>query len=1001
MVAVVVAVAFMRLGHYLTRKGITMQNNTEHWKKYKQDILSKLNFDDVFSQINNQKPGSNGWVSGLCPFHADTRSSFSYNHQTGQWKCFTGCGGGSVLDYIVLTSGQKFKDVLFMMGDKLGIQRPYEDQAKRPPIKEELIRHYQDCLNNDEGVKKYLQEQRGLALATINRYQVGWDIRRQRFTIPVRDERGILSNIRLYNAKKDPKIINYTEGVWKYGSPARLYGLDELVKSEGKQVILCEGEWDRLLLQQENLLAVSGTHGCSVFRPEWVQFFRGRNIIIIYDNDKEGQNAAVNIVLKAFKNSEINSVKNIALPLKGDKDDKDITDFFHRHGFTGADLQKLIDETPVHKYGEEKEAEEIIRLDSFTEIERKEIIDRKVQCEITVCGETSEAFHATEVFKVNFCPKLKKGECFDCAEPINIPCGSQEYIGSCMSNNIQLIAMLRSFCCRYVQKPNIEILKRTTIKEFFCHQRVNRITQTRDDQGNIIQYIDGKKQELLEKRVYFLSSEHVKPGNYLATGYVKTHPKTQQVTLLIETLVPQDDDYQSFDLQKNLVHLQAFQKLSWTDILDDLTENVTKVYERNEILIAILLTYCSPLWIRFNEEIIRGWLLTTIIGDSGSGKSQTHTRLAEFVNIGDCFSGLTGSRTGLAYALVEHPLRGWQVRIGRYPANSRKILTVDETQHLPDWDLRAISKAMDEGFMLIDKVISGGYESMTRLILICNPKKDQVMDGFSWGCQTLREVYPPTIIRRIDLAVFANSGDIQDISFVNRKKSGHSPRKITPEMLRAVIYWVWNLKPAQVVFESDAEDFCLSKATELSEKYGYAVDVPLVPPSDFRNILARISAAFAAFLLSSDEEFSKLIIKQEHVDKAVRLLNEIYSHDNCGLDDYSDIQKMGSQLMDYEDIERIFLDRKEREKDHYQNENIFVRAIHTLRINDSIKREDLAEQVGCGMESIRLVIKLLKRFNLIDSQKNGYVKKPKFNKFLRRFLKTYPDFLKWKEPVEE
>jgi len=36
--------------------------------------------------------------------------------------------------------------------------------------------------------------------------------------------------------------------------------------------------------------------------------------------------------------------------------------------------------------------------------------------------------------------------------------------------------------------------------------------------------------------------------------------------------------------------------------------------------------------------------------------------------------------------------------------------------------------------------------------------------------------------------------------------------------------------------------------------------------------------------------------------------------------------------------------------------------------------------------------KLLKKFNLVDSQKNGYSKKPKFNKFLRKFLKAHPDF---------
>jgi hypothetical protein len=170
------------------------------------------------------------------------------------------------------------------------------------------------------------------------------------------------------------------------------------------------------------------------------------------------------------------------------------------------------------------------------------------------------------------------------------------------------------------------------------------------------------------------------------------------------------------------------------------------------------------------------------------------------------------------------------------------------------------------------------------------------------------------------------------------------------------------------------------------------VDVPLVPPADFRNTLARISAAFAAILLSTDEKFSRLVIEPKHVKMAVELLTRIYSHDNCGLDDYSDIQKIGSQLMDYEDIEKAFLEKKENEKHDYKNEAIFSKSIYILRISDIVKRDDLAEQVGCSVETIKKVVKLLKRYNLIDSTRNGYIKKPKFNKFLRRFLKKHPEF---------
>nr|BDD45325.1 hypothetical protein 3 [Elusimicrobiota bacterium] len=971
----------------------------QDWINYKEKVLSAItDYSVVYSDLKKQKQSTGDWVQASCPFHNDSTPSFGYNRRKGNWVCFAPqCGKGDVFTYIMNLHGKNFKEALLELGSIAGIPKPFDDelkQQKKPPISESLVKRWVSNVNYNEEVRRYLREKRGLSEDTIKKYQIGWDEKRQRNTIPVRDEKGNIVNVRLYNAKKKPKMINYTEKQWKYGTPARLYGIDELIKYKDKQVILCEGENDRLLLQQEGFMAVTGTHGCGTFRSEWIPYFEDKDVVIIYDCDKEGQAAVQNIVLKAFKNSEVASIKNVVLPLRGEKEDKDITDFFHKRGLTAEDLQKIINDTAVYNYEKQEKEEEIVRLDSFIKIEQKEYVDKKIQCDITVCGETSEAFHAVEEFAVTYCLKREKGECFNCTESIKLPHNAQEYIGSCMSNNIQLLSMLRAFCCRYNQRAAIDILKRTTIKEFFCHQKVNRITHTTDEEGNVVQFIDGQKQELLEKRVYYISSDNVKPGNYLATGYVKTHPKTQQVTFLIESMIPEEDDYQSFDLEKNLVHLKAFQKLSTAEIIEDLTENVTKVYERDEILLGILLTYCSPLWIKFNGDRVRGWLVITIIGDSGSGKSQTYTRLAEFINLGDCFSGLTGTRTGLAYALVEHRQKGWQVKIGRYPANSRKILTVDETQHLPDWDLRAISKAMEEGFLQIDRVQSKGYESMTRLIMICNPKGDRVMDTFSFGCESLKSLFPPTIIRRTDLAIFTNSGDIKDISFINKKRDKEIPKRITPEMLRAVIYWVWNLKPDQVVFTPEAEQIALSNADEISDKFGDAVDVPLVLPSDFRNTLARVSASFAALSLSTNEEFSQLIVKADHIRMASEFLTNMYMHENCGLHEYSAVQRINNQLVDYERIEEAFLLKKENEirhSDEYKGN--FVRIIYFLRINDRIKREDLVEQVDCGDESVKNAIKLLKKFNLIDSTKKGYMKKPKFNKFLQRFFRNRPDFL--------
>lgn len=966
------------------------------WRTYKQEVLSRIDdFSILFEDLDKQRPSTDGWVTALCPFHADKKESFAFNRVTGKWCCFASCGKGGPIDYVMQASGKDFKEALLDLGDRVGVPRPVlTTSSKKPPIKEELIKRWVKFLWADEEVVRWLREKRGLTDATLKKYEIGWDPKRQRNTIPIRDERGNVVNVRLYNAKKTPKIINYTEGRHKYGSPARLYGIDELAGCQGQQVVLCEGEWDRLVLRQEGFFALTGTHGAGTFRPEWIPYFEGRDVVVLYDCDKEGQNAAKGVVLRALKGSKAKSVKNVVLPLKGDKDDKDVSDYLVKRGLTAADLQRLIDEISVHSYEEEDKPEEVLELESFVQIERKDLVDRKVQVELTVCGETSEAFHAIEKFRVTFCPRLQQGKCFECQDAMNgvaIRRGAREYIGSCMSSDVQLTSMLRTYVCRYGQKPGIEILKRTTIKEFFCHQRVTRITQTRDEEGNLVQTIDGKRQELVEKRVYHLSSEHLKPGNYRATGWVKSHPKTQQVTLLIESMKALEDDYESFRTEKYLDELRAFQAFDWGNLLEDLTENVTRIFEREEILVGVLLTYCSPRWIPFNGELIRGWLVTVIIGDSGSGKTQTHQRIAEYVGIGDCFSGLTGTRTGLAYALVEHKQKGWQLRIGRYPANSRKILTVDEAQHLPDWDLRTISKAMEEGWLQVDRVSSQGFESQTRLIMLANPKKDQVMDHFAFGCESLASILPPTLVRRTDLAVFANSGDLKDLSFVNRKRTAGAGH-VTPEMLRAIIFWAWNLQPDQITFEPEAEDRCLELAQELSERFGYAVDVPLITLSDCRNKIARIAAAFAVLRVSANNDYTQLIIKINHVEMAVELLDRLYSADNCQLDDYSRIAQYGSQLLDYDQIEKAFLRKWQQEKHAGEEKGFFSRLIWILHTSRAVRREDLTEQAGCGIDTTKRVVSMLKKFNLLDTGQHGYTKKPKFNKFLRRFNRAHPEF---------
>jgi len=48
--------------------------------------------------------------------------------------------------------------------------------------------------------------------------------------------------------------------------------------------------------------------------------------------------------------------------------------------------------------------------------------------------------------------------------------------------------------------------------------------------------------------------------------------------------------------------------------------------------------------------------------------------------------------------------------------------------------------------------------------------------------------------------------------------------------------------------------------------------------------------------------------------------------------------------------------------------------------------------LGCTPDTIGRMVRVLKRFSMIESSPLGYVKKPKFNKFVRRFARAHPEF---------
>src|SRR5207249_9112696 len=79
------------------------------------------------------------------------------------------------------------------------------------------------------------------------------------------------------------------------GSRAALYGWEHL-RAVPEQLIICEGEFDRLVLEGQDLPAVTSTGGAGVFRREWAKELATiPEVFVCFDRDDAGRAGALRV----------------------------------------------------------------------------------------------------------------------------------------------------------------------------------------------------------------------------------------------------------------------------------------------------------------------------------------------------------------------------------------------------------------------------------------------------------------------------------------------------------------------------------------------------------------------------------------------------------------------------------------------------------------------------------------------------------------------------------
>ncbi len=262
----------------------------------------------------------------ICPFHDDSEPSLNFNNQTGQYYCH-GCNkkGNAIHFYAKINSldtKRDFPKILKGIANDFNI--PWEENRSK------LVKTYN------------YTDAEGHLIYQVCRYEPKTFKQRQ----PGNNGNWI------WNLKDIQPI---------------LYNLPQVIKAN--EVFIVEGERDVDTLMDLGLIATTCSMGVKKWRPEYNGPLKGKDIVLIPDNDLEGKEHMAQVAISL--NGQAKSLKLIELP--GLPSKGDLTDFvtkFVDKSEAAHELAVMVEKAGPHEPPKKATLEDVIlKAKDFTALE--------------------------------------------------------------------------------------------------------------------------------------------------------------------------------------------------------------------------------------------------------------------------------------------------------------------------------------------------------------------------------------------------------------------------------------------------------------------------------------------------------------------------------------------------------------------------------------------------------------------------------------------------------
>lgn len=832
------------------------------------------------------QPARNGEWRSFCPLHENPRtsksSSASLNFEDGVWHCM-GCGEGGSIKTLYRTFKNHKQGKAKASSNVVPIKKASKPDAAPLPSRKHVKQWHERLMGNKPALK-IMTEKRGLKPSTLKQHLIGYD--GQRFVIPIFDEDGNIVNIRkyLFNARRhSDKMISAVAG---HGE-ARLYGLETLADND--DIILTEGELDRLIALQHKLPAVTHTGGAAVFKAEWAIHFKDKNVWIAYDEDAAGDTGAIKAsqVLKQVANS-VHRLK-WGTGIKGG----DTTDFFVLNGGSRDDVYALMEDAPIMFSREQPHDVPVKGKPVSVEESQSVAYDEPLELTVMVAGKQTPPYVVPKKLEGN-CGVTAGAPCAIC--PLAVLEGHREvnvtpddarllqFVDASDKRTHELYRDLTEAKC----KSHVEFFVKETysVEELIVTPSVNHRTE--------------EVQTPIHRRVYNVGTYRT-PVNQLArlVGKQVPDPRTQRGTFMSWHLEAVDNDLDSFTMtDESLEELKAFRPEKGQsplekcfEIADDIARNVTHIYGRDLLHVAYDLVWHSANSFRFNDEAVtKGWLECLVMGDTRTGKSETAQHLMSHYGSGVLKSCESVSYAGLVGGAQQMSGNNWMVTWGILPLNDRRLVVLDEMSGLFSGNsgsrqskgiIEAMSSVRSEGKAQITKIVTEETSARTRLIWISNPLDDKRLSETPGSAlQAVKNLIGnPEDIARFDFAIAVANNEVPS-SVINSARRSKSPQRYNRDLCHKLVTWAWSRKQNQVRWSGSAEEFVFAAAEDIGSRY--VPDPPLVQIENIRMKVARLAVALAARTFSTDKSGNNIIVKVSHVKDAVKFLDAVYSTEAMG-----------------------------------------------------------------------------------------------------------------------